>query len=160
MTAGVGVALERQQVTLARRSTDVNGVAVGTHAVTPPHAADLELHEVGPSRMNARAGQLLIIDREARELAAAKLESSESPGTDADTLGVELERVVGEAIAALPARCREVFELSRVQGMRYVEIASVLEISVKTVEKRMGQALAELRERLAPWLGGGRGNPV
>ncbi|HXL86855.1 MAG TPA: RNA polymerase sigma-70 factor [Gemmatimonadaceae bacterium] len=96
----------------------------------------------------------------ARELAAATLESSESPGTDADTLGVELERVVSEAIAALPARCREVFELSRVQGMRYVEIASVLDISVKTVEKRMGQALAELRERLAPWLGGGRGNPV
>jgi DNA-directed RNA polymerase specialized sigma24 family protein len=44
--------------------------------------------------------------------------------------------------------------------MRYVEIAGVLEISVKTVEKRMGQALSELRERLAPWLGGGGGKPV
>jgi RNA polymerase sigma-70 factor (ECF subfamily) len=95
----------------------------------------------------------------ARELAAATLEPRESPGTDADTLGVELEQVVREAIAALPERCREVFELSRVQGMRYVEIAAVLEISVKTVEKRMGQALSELRERLAPWLGRGGGNP-
>lgn len=93
-----------------------------------------------------------------RELASASLEPRESPGPDADILGVELEKVVREAIAALPERSREVFELSRVQGMRYVDIASVLEISVKTVEKRMGQALSELRERLAPWVGKGRGN--
>jgi len=95
-----------------------------------------------------------------RELASAALEARESPGTDADMLGVELEQVVREAIAALPERCREVFELSRAQGMRYVDIASALEISVKTVEKRMGQALSELRERLAPWLGEGRGKPL
>jgi RNA polymerase sigma-70 factor (ECF subfamily) len=95
----------------------------------------------------------------ARELAAASVEPPESPGTDADTLGVELERVVREAIAGLPERCREVFELSRVQGLRYVEIAGVLEISVKTVEKRMGQALSELRKRLAPWLGEGGEKP-
>jgi len=96
----------------------------------------------------------------ARELASASLEARESPGTDADMLGVELEQVVREAIAGLPERCREVFELSRAQGMRYVDIASVLEISVKTVEKRMGQALSELRERLAPWLGEGGGKPL
>jgi RNA polymerase sigma-70 factor (ECF subfamily) len=95
----------------------------------------------------------------ARELAAATLEAREAPGTDAEMLGVELEQVVREAVAALPERCREVFELSRVQGMRYVDIASLLEVSVKTVEKRMGQALSELRERLAPWLGGGGGKP-
>jgi RNA polymerase sigma-70 factor (ECF subfamily) len=94
----------------------------------------------------------------ARELAAAMVEPPESPGTDAEMLGLELEQVVREAVAALPERCREVFELSRVQGMRYVDIASLLEVSVKTVEKRMGQALSELRARLAPWLGGGRGN--
>jgi len=95
----------------------------------------------------------------ARELAAATVEVPESPGTDADTLGVELEQVVRKAIAALPERCREVFELSRVQGLTYVEIAAVLEISVKTVEKRMGQALSELRERLGPWLGKGGEKP-
>jgi RNA polymerase sigma-70 factor (ECF subfamily) len=93
-----------------------------------------------------------------RELASATLEPRESPGTDAEILGVELETVVREAIADLPERCREVFELSRVQGMRYVDIASVLQISVKTVEKRMGQALSELRDRLEPWLGKGREN--
>jgi RNA polymerase sigma-70 factor (ECF subfamily) len=96
----------------------------------------------------------------ARELAEASLEAPESHGTDAEMLGGELEQVVREAIAALPERCREVFELSRVQGMKYVDIAGLLDISVKTVEKRMGQALSELRERLAPWLGGGEGKPL
>ena len=96
----------------------------------------------------------------ARELAEASLEAPESHGTDAEMLGGELEQVVREAIAALPERCREVFELSRVHGMKYVDIAGLLDISVKTVEKRMGQALSELRERLAPWLGRGEGEPL
>jgi RNA polymerase sigma-70 factor (ECF subfamily) len=90
-----------------------------------------------------------------RELAAATIEAREFPATDAEMLGVELERAIREAINALPERCREVFQLSREQGLKYTEIAGVLEISVKTVEKRMGQALSELRERLGPWLGGG-----
>ncbi|MEO8910711.1 MAG: RNA polymerase sigma-70 factor [Gemmatimonadaceae bacterium] len=91
----------------------------------------------------------------ARELEAATFEVRESPGTDAEMLGVELARAVREAIEELPERCREVFQLSRSQGLRYAEIASVLGVSVKTVEKRMGQALAELRDKLEPWLSGG-----
>jgi RNA polymerase sigma-70 factor (ECF subfamily) len=83
------------------------------------------------------------------------IEAQESPGTDAEMLGSELEKAVREAIDALPERSREVFLLSREQGLRYLEIAGVLEISIKTVEKRMGQALSELRDRLAPWIGGG-----
>jgi RNA polymerase sigma-70 factor (ECF subfamily) len=67
----------------------------------------------------------------------------------------ELQAAVREAVQALPERCREVFELSRGQGLRYAEIAAVLGISVKTVEAQMGKALRVLRERLAPFLPGG-----
>ncbi len=56
------------------------------------------------------------------------------------------------AVADLPERCREVFRLSREQGLRYAEIATALGISVKTVEAQMGKALRLLRDRLAPWL--------
>ena len=66
----------------------------------------------------------------------------------------EIDAAVREAVAALPERCREVFELSRGHGLRYAEIAGVLGISVKTVEAQMGKALRVLRERLAPWLPG------
>ena len=56
------------------------------------------------------------------------------------------------AVAQLPDRCREVFELSRVHGLTYAEIARALDISVKTVEAQMGKALRTLRERLGPYL--------
>jgi RNA polymerase sigma-70 factor (ECF subfamily) len=87
-----------------------------------------------------------------REAASAAVDPPSSPSAEEEILGVELERVVRDAIDGLPDNCREVFRLSREHGLSYAEIANALEISVKTVEKRMGQALAELRERLAPWL--------
>lgn len=93
----------------------------------------------------------------AREAAVAAAESHSFPSAEEEVLGIELQRAVRNAIEALPDKTREVFQLSREQGLKYAEIATVLEISVKTVEKRMGQALAELRERLAPWLAGGAG---
>lgn len=74
------------------------------------------------------------------------------PPADAIAGETELAVAIDRAISDLPARCREVFELSRVEGLRYSEIATVLGISVKTVEAQMGKALRMLRERLAPWI--------
>lgn len=90
-----------------------------------------------------------------REAAFAAIDPPTSPSAEDEVLGVELERAVRDAIEGLPENCREVFQLSREQGLKYAEIAAALEISVKTVEKRMGQALSELRQRLAPWLPAG-----
>jgi RNA polymerase sigma-70 factor (ECF subfamily) len=92
-----------------------------------------------------------IVMREAT-VAAAAAESARAQSAEDEMLGTELERAVREAIASLPDRAREVFQLSRDRGLKYAEIAVLLGISVKTVEKRMGQALAELRNRLAQWM--------
>lgn len=64
----------------------------------------------------------------------------------------EIRAAVRQAMDGLPDRCREVFELSRLHGLKYSEIASVLGISVKTVEAQMGKALRILRTQLDPWL--------
>ena len=82
-------------------------------------------------------------------------ETVTQPDAPANAAEAEMEAALREAVAALPGRCREVFELSRGQGLRYVEIAAVLGISVKTVEAQMGKALRVLRERMAPFLPGG-----
>lgn len=92
-----------------------------------------------------------VVMREAT-IAAAAAESARAPSAEDEMLGTEMERAVRLAIASLPERAREVFQLSRDQGLKYSEIAVLLDISVKTVEKRMGQALAELRDRLAQWM--------
>lgn len=52
------------------------------------------------------------------------------------------------AINDLPPRCSEIFKLSRLEGLKYQEIADHLEISIKTVEVQMGKALKVLRESL------------
>ena len=64
----------------------------------------------------------------------------------------EIDAALKRAVTELPPRCREVFELSRVHGLRYGEIANVMDISVKTVEAQMGKALRSIREQLAAWL--------
>jgi RNA polymerase sigma-70 factor (ECF subfamily) len=76
----------------------------------------------------------------------------EPTGSDQAIVAKELAEAVQVAMRELPPRCREVFELSRVHGLRYAEIAETLSISQKTVEAQMGKALRIMRERLAPWL--------
>ncbi|MCW9708117.1 RNA polymerase sigma-70 factor [Fodinibius salsisoli] len=53
--------------------------------------------------------------------------------------------IIQKGINDLPARCREIFNLSRYDGLTYKEIAEVLDISVKTVETQIGRALKKLR---------------
>jgi RNA polymerase sigma-70 factor (ECF subfamily) len=80
---------------------------------------------------------------------------SHAPVADRAIMEKELRIALARAVATLPEKCREVFELSRVQGLKYAEIAVTLEISVKTVEAQMGKALRVLREQLAQWLPAG-----
>ena len=77
------------------------------------------------------------------------------PSTDAAAREQELESAIQAAIADLPDRCRQIFVLSRVDGLKYAEIATRLGISIKTVEVQMGKALRILRERLRAWLPSG-----
>ena len=65
---------------------------------------------------------------------------------------MELEEQIGNVIASLPEKCREIFELNRFGGLKYLEIAEKLGISVKTVENQMSKALKILREKLAHYL--------
>lgn len=53
----------------------------------------------------------------------------------------ELQSLLDESIATLPARCREVFYLSRFECLPNREIASRLKISNKTVENQITKAL-------------------
>jgi RNA polymerase sigma-70 factor (ECF subfamily) len=76
----------------------------------------------------------------------------ESKATDQPVVANELAAAIKVAVADLPPRCREIFELSRVDGLKYSEIAASLDISEKTVEAQMGKALKILRERLSTWL--------
>lgn len=58
----------------------------------------------------------------------------------------ELKDRLEAAINALPEKQRTVFLMNRFENMTYAEIAQLLDMSVKTVEKRMHNALVSLRK--------------
>jgi RNA polymerase sigma-70 factor (ECF subfamily) len=60
-------------------------------------------------------------------------------------LAKEQEIILGDIMQALPDDCREIFKLSREEGLTYKQIASLLNISEKTVEKKMSLSLKHLR---------------
>ena len=57
---------------------------------------------------------------------------------------------IREAVERLPEGLRAVFELGEVQGMRYRDVAEVLDIPVGTVKSRMHAAVQRIREMLGP----------
>jgi RNA polymerase sigma-70 factor (ECF subfamily) len=68
------------------------------------------------------------------------------------TIQNELASRIEQAIDELPEQCRKVFRMSRVDELKYSEIAEVLGISIKTVENHMSKALKHLREKLSDYL--------
>jgi RNA polymerase sigma-70 factor (family 1) len=64
----------------------------------------------------------------------------------------ELESHLEVALSKLPPLYREVFEMNRFRNMKYQQIARELSVSVRTVEVRVGKAIALLRRYLKDFL--------
>jgi RNA polymerase sigma-70 factor (ECF subfamily) len=75
-----------------------------------------------------------------------------SGGTAEIARGEFRQRLLG-ALEALPPEQREVFLLRHYDGMRFVDIAKMFEISENTVKSRMRYALATLRGYLSDFEG-------
>ncbi len=61
-----------------------------------------------------------------------------------------ISEIVNKAIEELPEKCKNIFKLSKQEGLSYQEIATYLSVSEKTVENQIGIALKKLRESLKP----------
>lgn len=64
----------------------------------------------------------------------------------------ELRNSYHSCLAKLPARCKEIFEYSRDQGLSNQEIADKLGLSKRTVELQISNALKILKKELAEFL--------
>ncbi len=65
-------------------------------------------------------------------------------GIEYKELTNKLEKIINE----LPQRQKEVYMMHRIEGLKYMEIAKLLKISVNTIENHMSRALKTIRERL------------
>lgn len=73
------------------------------------------------------------------------------PEAELKMLDEDIGEAIREAIAHLPERCRQIFCLSKLEGLSNKQIAEKLGISVKTVETQMTTAFVRLRKELE-WL--------
>lgn len=65
-------------------------------------------------------------------------------GLEYKELTNKLENIINE----LPRRQKEVYLMHRIEGLKYIEIAKLLNISVNTIENHMSRALKTIREKL------------
>lgn len=63
-----------------------------------------------------------------------------------------IEELLNKAIEHLPEKCRQVFILSRMEGLKHEEIAVRLDISVHTVQNHIATALRKLKVELKDYL--------
>ena len=73
--------------------------------------------------------------------------ANEAPEIDENEFS-EIEKKISEAFDLLPEKCKRIFLMSRIDNLKYREIAEQLNISIKTVETQMSIALKKLKTRL------------
>jgi len=66
----------------------------------------------------------------------------------------ELRHAMEKSLSHLPPRCREIFELNRLNGLSNQEISDKLGISKRTVELQISNSLKILRKELVEFLSG------
>lgn len=88
-----------------------------------------------------------------QRVVSSMYENQQSQYEDPDFYIVEeLTRNIENALSRLPETYREAFEMNRFQNMTYNEIAEKLNVSSKTVDYRIQQALKLLRVELKDYL--------
>lgn len=81
-----------------------------------------------------------------RQIFIHDLQYTSDNSTTSDELAVrELTSVIAQAVDALPDKCRKVYSLSRNEQLSHAEIASRMNITVKTVENQITIALKRIR---------------
>jgi RNA polymerase sigma-70 factor (ECF subfamily) len=64
----------------------------------------------------------------------------------------EMAKKISEAVNKLPPRCKIIFKLVREDGLKYKEVARILDISVNTVDVQMAIAGKKISESLKLYL--------
>lgn len=64
----------------------------------------------------------------------------------------ELQKKIKESINLLPEKCKQVFIKSRVEGLKHKEISKIMDISKRTVDNHISNALKLMRYHLREFL--------
>lgn len=65
---------------------------------------------------------------------------------------LDIEKIISDVINSLPEKCREIFIKSKIEGKKQKDIATEMNISLKTVENQMNIAYKKLKSKLKDYL--------
>ena len=91
-------------------------------------------------------------DPEGSEPLAGQIPGRGSMSPREQVAGSETAEAVRRAVASLPAALRAPLILSALEELPHAEIARILELSPKAVERRISRARSLLKSRLQPYL--------
>jgi len=87
-----------------------------------------------------------------RHLKNIVLERNDEENLENEINSVELQYRIYEVIEGLPAKCRRIFKMNRIEGLKNDEIAILLNLSKRTVETQISKALKILRRKLSDYI--------
>lgn len=83
-----------------------------------------------------------------KHLDQISVEQESTEDLEARIMETELEHRIFKIVDGLPPKCQEIFRMSRVNGLSNKEIAEKFQISIRTVETQISNALKVLRKKL------------
>ncbi len=71
---------------------------------------------------------------------------------ETDLINKELKEIIEQAIESLPPRCKLIYQMAKVEQLKYKEIADLLDISVKTIDHQLTIAIRKIGEVIRQYL--------
>ena len=99
--------------------------------------------------LRANQRRIKTVSMENQEVKAKLHELATEATFEEEMFSDSLEIAVKKALEKLPPQCRQIFELSRFDGMTNKEISEKLKISVSTVKTQITRALQKMREAIS-----------
>jgi len=106
---------------------------------------------------SARNTALNYLDKEKRNK-AIQLEDLEVSLTideicpESEMISKEMREAIARAIEHLPERCKLIYSLAKIEQMKYKEIATLLDISVKTIDHQLTIAIRKIGEEIRKYI--------
>lgn len=70
------------------------------------------------------------------------------PDAEQNLISAEVSLKIDQAIRSLPPRCQLIFRLIKLDGLKYKEVATLLELSPKTIDAQLAIALKKITQAI------------
>lgn len=124
---------------------------INRQQLDPAKSLNAFLYTVARNEIYGQLRKVLVRRKYLEELSFSASNSGQT--TEQQLEYDELIRFVSQLVKTMPEKRREIYELSRNEGLSYKEIAQQLGISENTVDSQIRKALDYLRENLRKKLG-------